>query len=238
MRTVVIGDVHGRSIWLDILNHEHPDKVVFLGDYVSSKEIISGDKQAEILCSILELKRNNPEEIILLRGNHDLEAMPYRWASCYPWAPLAVREKFNNEEFRNEFLELTQWVHVLQVGSKQAICSHAGVSKEWLQLLGGDGQFNEEFINSLPPSKLFGFNDEDWSGVGNNPKQPCTWLRPLALSTHFVDGYDQIVGHTQTAKGCVKINAGEEVDIFCCDALANRGYLVINGDKYEPKILK
>lgn len=36
MKTVIVGDIHGRTIWKDILEKEQPDRVVFLGDYVST----------------------------------------------------------------------------------------------------------------------------------------------------------------------------------------------------------
>lgn len=237
MKTVVIGDVHGRSIWSDILNHEQPDKTIFLGDYVTSHEGIGGEEQLNQLSSILKLKRDNPSNIVLLRGNHDLDVMPCRWAECFPRGPLVVRKRFSDEAFRNEFLELTQWVHVIQVGNKPVICSHAGVSKSWLELLFGRVRFDEDAINTLPPSESFGFNLEDLSYRGDYPKQPCTWIRPRSLQTYAVDRYDQIVGHTPTMQGCSKMSTANGDIIFLCDSLANRGYLVIENDCYIPKFL-
>ena len=40
-RYLVIGDIHGRTIWKNIIEEENPDKIIFLGDYVSTHEDIS-----------------------------------------------------------------------------------------------------------------------------------------------------------------------------------------------------
>ena len=72
--TVVFhGDLHGDiatvySLWEklgleDVLNHY---KLVFLGDYVDR-----GPKQIEALLLVLALKARRPEEVVVLRGNHE-----------------------------------------------------------------------------------------------------------------------------------------------------------------------
>ncbi len=38
MKTIVIGDIHGRTSWKDIIEKEQTwDKVIFIGDYFDSK---------------------------------------------------------------------------------------------------------------------------------------------------------------------------------------------------------
>ena len=39
MKTILIGDIHGRSIWKRIVADEKPDRVVFIGDYFDSFDI-------------------------------------------------------------------------------------------------------------------------------------------------------------------------------------------------------
>ena len=55
MKTVVIGDVHGRSLWKLIVNQENPDRVIFIGDYFDSFEI-SGVEQIQNFKEIIEYK--------------------------------------------------------------------------------------------------------------------------------------------------------------------------------------
>lgn len=70
MKILVLGDIHGRTIWKDIIEKENPDKVIFLGDYVSTHDNISADQQLSNLNNILNYKEENSDKVVLLRGNH------------------------------------------------------------------------------------------------------------------------------------------------------------------------
>ena len=61
-KIIVLGDIHGRTIWKDIIAKEHPDQVIFLGDYVSTHENISEEDQVENLKEILEVQRRAPRD--------------------------------------------------------------------------------------------------------------------------------------------------------------------------------
>ena len=39
MKTLLLGDIHGRNIWKEIIKKETPDRVVFIGDYFDSFDI-------------------------------------------------------------------------------------------------------------------------------------------------------------------------------------------------------
>lgn len=72
MKTLILGDIHGRPIWRDIIEKEKPDRVIFLGDYVSTHDMISSEQQIGELEGILEYKEQNKDTVILLRGNHEI----------------------------------------------------------------------------------------------------------------------------------------------------------------------
>ena len=72
MKTLILGDIHGRTIWKEIIEKENPDKVIFLGDYVDTHQFISPRDQIENLEEILTYKEKNPDKVILLRGNHKI----------------------------------------------------------------------------------------------------------------------------------------------------------------------
>ncbi len=66
MKTVVIGDIHGRSVWKLIVETEKPDRVIFIGDYFDSFEF-SGVEQIDNFKQIIQYKENNPQvEVVLL----------------------------------------------------------------------------------------------------------------------------------------------------------------------------
>ncbi|ELP89052.1 serine/threonine protein phosphatase 2B catalytic subunit, putative [Entamoeba invadens IP1] len=73
--TVVWGDFHGQ--YFDLLNQldkcflmERDHTYVFLGDYVDR-----GEYSCEVLITLIAMKCNNPNKVILLRGNHESRTM-------------------------------------------------------------------------------------------------------------------------------------------------------------------
>ena len=72
MKELVLGDIHGRTIWKDIIKKENPDRVIFLGDYVTTHEGISSEQQISNLEEILTYKEENSSKVTLLRGNHKI----------------------------------------------------------------------------------------------------------------------------------------------------------------------
>lgn len=70
MKIIFITDTHGRDTWKKIINKESSDLVIFGGDYVSTHEKITEEEQIENLKDILTYKEENPDKVILLRGNH------------------------------------------------------------------------------------------------------------------------------------------------------------------------
>jgi len=75
MRVIFIGDIHGRSLWKEIVEKEKSaDIVVFYGDFFDSKEHIGGEAQLQNFLEIITFKKNQEklgEKVVLLFGNHD-----------------------------------------------------------------------------------------------------------------------------------------------------------------------
>lgn len=230
-KLLVIGDIHGRTIWKDIVNLENPDKVIFLGDYVTTHEDISPEQQLSNLEDILQYKEDRGEAIILLRGNHCLDCLGYSWAECYPTEPK-VKEVMSVDPLKSRFLNLTQWVYIDE--ELKTIFSHAGVSQVWMD----DNNIKDiHDINDLEPSEIFGFTpDSPWDMYGDSKTQPPTWIRPQALYKCNVEGWDQVVGHTP-AKLIVDICKTTKYNkhILLCDTMGIKQYLVIDDGKFQPK---
>lgn len=227
-RIVVLGDIHGRTLWKDIIAREQPDQVIFLGDYVSTHENISDGDQVENLKEILRYKDEHPETI-LLRGNHDMQHLGYESIEISGYFPGVALEM---EQLKDEFLAKTQWIHVMG----NTVFSHAGISQAWLEA----NSLTLDVINSLEPSELFGFNTSDPHDLyGNSPEQPPTWIRPMALINEMIPDYDQVVGHT-SVDHCFNVKdviADIPYNLWLCDALDQGAYLRIeNGVITEQNI--
>ena len=217
-KIVVLGDIHGRTVWKDIIAKEQPDQVIFLGDYVSTHEDVSDEQQVENLKEILRYKDEHPETI-LLRGNHDMQHLGYESIEISGYFPGVALEM---EPLKDEFLAKTQWIHVMG----NTVFSHAGISQAWLEANG----LKLDIINSLGPSELFGFNTSDPHDFsGNSPEQPPTWIRPMALIGEMIPDYDQVVGHTPV-EHCFNVKdviADTPYNLWLCDALDQGAYLRI-----------
>ena len=236
-KIVVIGDVHGRGCWMDIINkNEDADLFVFLGDYVSTHENISPRQQIANLLAILNLKEMMPERVILLRGNHDMQHLGYDWAECSGFF-REVEKEMSKPEARDRYLRDTQWVYVYN----DIIFSHAGITKRWFK---DSGVEKVEDINTLPPSELFGFRPckfSDYYGISET--QGPTWIRPYTLIDYALPGYTQVVGHTPVKQICnlkdelekhdPENYTGEEQNIWLCDRLPNE-YLIIENGEFKP----
>lgn len=222
--------------WEPIIEKENPDLTIFLGDYVSTHGLITEKQQIDNLERILQYKEENPDTVILLRGNHDCESLFY-WAECYPATGEFVKTfmRLNEERFLNN----TQWIYLY----KNICFSHAGVSSIWMY---NNKIKSLEDINTLEPSEIFAFTGKmsDFTGVSST--QPPTWIRPWTLVDCGYKGVIHVVGHTSVKPGIRNIKeeyvkqgfSKEEldqlVDVWCCDQLP-REYLIINNDKFIVK---
>ena len=228
-KILILGDIHGRTCWADIIEKENPDKVIFLGDYVSTHEGFSEDQQCSNLEDILNYKEANPNKVILLRGNHDIQHLGYSWAECSGYFRSVGRYMMS---IKDRFLSDTQWVYV----EGNIIFSHAGVSKTWFK----NFDFEDvNLINNCEPSEKFGFIPNRLSDYyGDSITQPCVWIRPSSLASDALDGYIQVVGHTP-AKRLTNLKSVKEEwpEIWLCDRLPDE-YLIIEDEVFIPKVFK
>ena len=231
MKTVVLGDIHGRSCWKNIVAKENADKVVFLGDYVSTHESISEEEQINNLEDILNYKEANPDKVILLRGNHDNQGLGYSWAQCSGYFHNVAQYM---TEFKDRILKDTQWIYI----DGDIVYSHAGISQVWLDNCG----ITLEEINDKEPSEIFGFvPDSPFDNYGDSKTQSLTWIRPGALAQCNIKGYTQVVGHTPVK--CIadvyKATKYHE-HLWLCDNLPNEYLVVEDGEfkvvKYDNRI--
>lgn len=243
MKYVIIGDVHGRTIWRDIVEKESDsDKIIFLGDYCSTHNpvAISEDQEIEELYAILDFKEKNKDKVVLLRGNHCCQMLDYHWAECYPKVRPKVAQYVRTKDVTGWFLNSTQWIY--QIPDTNIVCSHAGISNTWLnnvsqyyKMIKRTELTNISDINNLEPCEAFAFTPSDmWDNYGDSLTQPCTWIRPTSLNEDKLPNIIQVVGHTRDyEKGCI-YHYGKE--IWCIDALSDdksSEYLVIENGEFK-----
>ncbi len=175
---VFVGDTHGDLEASEIVINKYLNvetKICFLGDYVDR-----GEKSKENVEYLLKIKKENPEKIILLQGNH--ENYPIQnFNNDNFWESLSSDE---TEEYYNIFREFPM---VLSVGN--VIALHGALpqiknlkeindikekDENWRAILGGD--FFPKFIDCGEDS----IDDSD------------SYLRPAYKQNYFESIMDNI----------------------------------------------
>ena len=202
MKHIIISDIHGRSIWKDILEEEKTfDKVIFLGDYFDSFDI-DIDTQIKNFQEIVNFKNENYDKVHLLVGNHDYHYLDFTNSKYSGYSEII---KLNGIVKRH--LDLFEMCYQYN----QYLCTHAGISSEFMQRLNKLYKGDEyEICNILNDCfkytpQLFDFavmaNDMEYpDGYGNRMYQSPIWIRPNALERSNLDFNVQIVGHTAQDK--------------------------------------
>lgn len=231
MKTVVLGDTHGRSFWKLITQTEKPDKTIFIGDYFDSRDGISAAEQLHNFKEIIEFKKANPDTVILLIGNHDM--------SYWPGIHGAIVSGFQAGAAANITQVLTENKEHLQMAydDGQFLYTHAGVSKVWLEDNGWTPETPVDvFVNDMWLYKPLSFEFNGWDPYGDSVTQGPTWIRPKSLLRSWQKEKwkpAQVVGHTQVVKidleNYTKWTGGK---LLMIDALGTSGeYLIITDKK-------
>jgi hypothetical protein len=236
MKTILIGDIHGRSIWKRIVADEKPDRVIFIGDYFDSFNI-PGVTQLRNFEDIVEYQKTAGIEVVMLIGNHDYHYM--QSAEHYSGYQPVFHHQFN-EALRNNSDNM-------QVAYQfdDVVCSHAGLSSVWLDNRFGEGQWTVdtmvEQVNELFKYKPQMFYFDGFDASGNSKTQGPFWIRPAALMSANKETIKkqiiQVVGHTQV-KGILDSYAASQKAMggryYLIDALDDEGYMSYENGEFTP----
>ncbi len=194
-KMVIIGDIHGRSLWKNIVQQHPNDEIVFVGDYFDSKEYISAHTQIQNFNEIAAFKKANPERVTLLFGNHDFHYLP------------EAGERYSGYQY---FYATDIYEALKPALDKKLLCicfqkgkyliSHAGLTRTWCRKYKIPLRNPAEAVNRLfyenPEAFRFSagaLNDP----TGDEPEQGPLWVRPFSLENDALRGFVQVAGHTQ-----------------------------------------
>lgn len=189
MKTLVLGDIHGRTIWKQIIGKEEFDRIIFIGDYFDSIDY-HADHQMNNFLDIIEYKKNGGKEVILLVGNHDyhyIEGVEQEYSGWQKRANASI-----------SFLIKDNLKH-LQMAYEQdnILFTHAGVTKTFLKEIGWAKENVADFLNDVFEWRPLSFRFvSGYDRTGDNTFQSCIWVRPRALAKDSNLGMTQVVGHT------------------------------------------
>lgn len=191
-KILIVPDVHGRAFWHRALELvDQVDQIVFLGDYLDpySHEGISFDLALEEFNKILEFKKEYPELVTLLVGNHDMHYIIEDFMDCSRRNTVMLDQL---HKLYNSNLDLFNLICI----EDDWLFSHAGVYKGWM----------DKYEFTLEDLNLKTFLGSHWPALedlsmyrgGYNFVGSCIWadIRESVKNELFPE-YKQIVGHTQ-----------------------------------------
>jgi predicted phosphohydrolase len=232
MKIVALGDTHGRDIWKTIVKIENDfDKFIFIGDYFDTRDDINASIQIQNFKEILEFKKENPDKVVLLIGNHDfhyLKGCGETYSGYQQYANMDI----------NEVLQPAVTSGHLQICYvyDNLIFSHAGLTNTWCETNEIDLYNIEESVNTTFMKKMEAFRfeyGENLDRSGDDVTQSPIWVRIPSLLKDMVKGFTYIIGHT-TIKELHMAN-----NIIAIDCLGtSKEYLVIkDGEAFAKKII-
>ena len=191
-KILILPDVHGRTFWLEACDHKDDfEKIVFLGDYVSPYpyEDISNARAIEIFNEVLDFKKENPEKVVLLMGNHDFSYVNSSICECRTdWANW---NKLNGMYFDN--IKSFDLAWETKIGDKRYFFSHSGVRKGWFDRWVKDKLFAWEG-DELPPVAYFNnlFHAAYDDGRNFDTKSTHDFERAIGIYSRYRgwDGWD------------------------------------------------
>ena len=221
-KILIVPDVHGRTFWHQAKELvDQVDRIVFLGDYLDpyQHEGISFDEAFEEFHEILKFKKEYPDLVTLLVGNHDMHYMIDEFMNC---SRRNIEMQDQLHELYNSNLDLFKLIHF----EDDCIFSHAGVYKAWMDKY----EFTLEnlnlqtFLNSHWPA----LEDLSWYRGGHNSVGSCIWadIRE-SIDSELIPNYKQVVGHTQLNEKPYITNKIACLDVRRCFILdTNAGTIV------------
>ena len=234
MKYNIIGDIHGRKEWKNLVNPE--DINIFLGDYFDPYDNIEFDDLKSNFLDIIDFKINYPNNVILLYGNHD-----------YHYIVDNINEQYSRYDYINAtqikeiFNEFEDLFYGVCYTFNKYICTHAGITENWYIKYFETKDYSslkevEDNINNLwkTDKQAFSFyaNAKMFDTYGTSPEQSPLWVRPQTLLPYnmFYDEEEykatgkgptaiQLVGHTRpSVKEPLNLS---NVGVILCDVLEN-----------------
>ena len=225
-KTLVIGDLHGRPYWMNIISKEKPNRVIFIGDYFDSYNDYTVVEQIHNFKEIIEYKESGDADVIMLIGNHDyhyMRGVTEYYSGYQAGARPAIEQLLDDNKHHLDIIYQFNYF----------LFSHAGVSYDWLVKHGWDEKSNvTDYVKDTWLYKPNSFMFDGYDPYGDSKISSPIWIRPKSLQKSNKDielknKYIQIVGHTQQKQ--IDIN-GKATNgrYYYIDTLGTSGeYLII-----------
>ncbi|MCR5714838.1 MAG: metallophosphoesterase [Bacteroidales bacterium] len=230
-RILVVPDIHGRIFWkAPVMKYlDTVDRVVFLGDFLDpyKDENQIADDLFQNLMEIINLKKNNMEKVVLLKGNHDQHYASVRFKEVAGGTRMDTRNWDKYHQAFNEHKDLFRLVHVETLKALPIVFSHAGLTSYWLKKVNEEvWHLPDHQVSVADPEIIRMINQLDDDGKGQDllavvGRRRSRWFGEKTGSVLWADieehallrppqeyGLDkvfQVFGHTQLIENYDKL---------------------------------
>ena len=224
----IIGDIHGNTSWKELVDEDSIN--IFVGDYFDPYTWMAYIDLQRNFQAILDFKKNHPDKVVLLYGNHDYQYLP------------GISEKYSRYNMQNAaritalFAENESLFHGIAYAiGDNYIVTHAGITKPWVrkylpEAIGFLPSQMEQVVNALwsinKSAFSFRSNAELDDFYGESAEHSPIWVRPIMLGYYNIyRGTDviQIVGHSKVD---VITESDNTIFVDCLDSVAQSKRIV------------
>lgn len=216
-KIIVVGDLHGDlESCVNALSHFEKLEstgIVFLGDYVDR-----GPYQSGVINLLLDMKRNNPEKVFLLRGNHETPSMNF----SYGFIELLTRRfRREYEEVYNAYLKVFSEMPFAALFEDNTILVHGGLARgiKSIKELEKAGKGGIEPEDPIVFETIWNDPSEDVEEFAPNPRGPGIYLFGKDALNRFLreNGLKMMVrGHEPVTGGYGIFFQGKLITVFSC----------------------
>jgi predicted phosphodiesterase len=224
MKIITIGDIHGKFIWKRFVDQE-ADLYVFLGDYTDgyTKDLVDIEFEIYNLGEIIKFKKDNPDKVKLLLGNHDIHYFStdficsrFRYNKAHELSKIFYD---NKDLFQVSYqIEKKVWVHggvssIFQKKHYKGEFISDYLNDVWQNSFNDDGTFKsiEELINE-------GLDHLYYIGKDRSGKDPYSgpfWVDKVNFYEKPAVGFHQIVGHNMVKEIKTYTRSKGSIITFC-----------------------
>ncbi|TGK54253.1 metallophosphoesterase [Leptospira bouyouniensis] len=193
MKVLAIGDIHGRDVWKKI-DFEYYDEVIFVGDYLDSREKLSDKVILKNLAGLVLLQEKY-QHIHFLIGNHDLQYTDVEFFNSV----TGYRESYAKRA--QKLLKKLKWKFAVQFD--EVLYTHAGLHRKFYDLISEPNSRIADSINSFgfEYQEIFLFTIGSKRGGSAEAGSPIWCDYGELLEEENPLPINQVFGHTATKGG-------------------------------------
>ena len=152
MKYNIIGDIHGRTCWKDLVGKDATN--IFVGDYFSPYDDYDFEHCAKNFQEIVDFAREHPETVLLI-GNHDEDH--WHWIDMQHASRFDIENAYKIHDLFEENKELFSLAYAIE---DKCLVTHAGVSVLWYNNV-FSGSYEDRWRANMQVTDLSSYENDD-----------------------------------------------------------------------------